>query len=71
MPRLPHQCRGLINVYSELKGYNREQAMEHTRKIYDTTLEIFAKAEAESLTTIQAAKAIVEERLASARQVKA
>ncbi len=62
---------GLINVYSELKGYNREQAMEHTRKIYDTTLEIFAKAEAESLTTIQAAKAIVEERLASARQVKA
>ncbi|HPD53202.1 MAG TPA: Glu/Leu/Phe/Val dehydrogenase [Bacteroidia bacterium] len=62
---------GLINVYSELKGYNREQAMEHTRKIYDTTLEIFAKAEAESLTTIQAAKVIVEERLASARQVKA
>lgn len=62
---------GLINVYSELKGYNREQAMEHTRKIYDTTLEIFAKAEAGNLTTIQAAKVIVEERLASARQVKA
>ena len=32
---------GLINVYSELQGYDREQALERTRKIYDTTLEIF------------------------------
>ena len=36
---------GLINVYSELQGYDREQALERTRKIYDTTLEILLKAE--------------------------
>ena len=32
---------GLINVYSEINGYDREKAITQTRKIYDTTLEIF------------------------------
>ena len=46
---------GLINVYSEINGYNRENAIDQTRKIFDTTLEIFYKAKEENITTQQAA----------------
>ena len=60
---------GLINVYSELKGYDRKTAMEQSEKIYDTTLEIFKKAKAEDITTAAAAKKIAEERIAIARSV--
>lgn len=58
---------GLINVYSELNGYNRESALEHTKKIYHTTLEIFKKAKEEHIPTNEAAKKIAEERIKSAR----
>lgn len=54
---------GLINVYSELKGYDRERAMSQTRGIYDTTLEIFRKAELESITTYEAALEIAQQRI--------
>src|ERR1035437_2764888 len=55
---------GLINVYSELEGYNREKAMEATRKIYDVTLEILKKSDAEKIPTINSAKQIAEKRIA-------
>jgi leucine dehydrogenase len=55
---------GLINVYSEIKGYDREHAINQTRAIYDTTLEIFKKAELEEITTHAAALAIAEQRIA-------
>ncbi|MFM7218225.1 MAG: Glu/Leu/Phe/Val family dehydrogenase, partial [Bacteroidota bacterium] len=60
---------GLINVYSELNGYNRNAAMDNARKIYDTTIEILRKAKSEGITTIQAAKIIAEERISAARTV--
>lgn len=59
---------GLINVFSELKGYNRNAALDQTKHIYNTTLEIFAKAKKESITTIEAAKKIAEERIAAAKK---
>lgn len=59
---------GLINVYSELHGYNRDAAMEQASKIYDTTLEILRKAKQQDITTIAAAKMIAEERILAARQ---
>jgi len=52
---------GLINVYSELKGYNREHAINQTRKIYNTTLEILNKAELEHITTHAAALEIAQQ----------
>ncbi|MBF90664.1 MAG: leucine dehydrogenase [Flavobacteriales bacterium] len=58
---------GLINVYSELHGYDREQALERTRKIYDTTLEILVKAEQEDITTHEAALIMAEHRIANAQ----
>ena len=54
---------GLINVYSEIKGYDREHAINQTRAIYDTTLEILKKAELESITTHAAALEIAEQRI--------
>ena len=45
---------GLINVYSEINGYNREKSLNKTKKIYDTTLEILLKAEQEDITRIKA-----------------
>ncbi|MEO0311289.1 MAG: hypothetical protein RIQ89_946 [Bacteroidota bacterium] len=59
---------GLINVFSEIKGYDRNKSMDQTQKIYDTTLSIFAKAKAEKITTAAAAKMIAEERIAAAKK---
>lgn len=59
---------GLINVFSELQGYNREKALEQAKNIYDTTLEIFKKAKKENITTVVAANKIAEERIMSAKK---
>ena len=58
---------GLINVYSEINGYDREKAISQTRKIYDTTLEIFSKSDEEEITTHQAALRLAMERIAQAK----
>jgi len=54
---------GLINVYSEIKGYDRVHALNQTRAIYDTTLEILKKAELDGITTHAAALEIAEQRI--------
>jgi leucine dehydrogenase len=59
---------GLINVYSELNGYNRQNALDQAKHIYNTTLEIFAKAKAEKITTVAAANKIAEERIKAAKK---
>lgn len=59
---------GLINVYSEINGYNREKSLDKTKKIYDTTLEILLKAEQEDISTHTAALAIAEQRIQDNRK---
>lgn len=59
---------GLINVYSELTGYNRENALAQTEKIYDVTLNILKKSKLENIPTHVAAMQIAEKRLADARK---
>ena len=54
---------GLINVFSELKGYNRENALKQTREIYNTTLEILQKADLQKITTHAAALEIAQKRI--------
>lgn len=54
---------GLINVYSEINGYDREKSLSKTKKIYDTTLEILSKAEIEDITTHDAAFEIAVQRI--------
>ena len=59
---------GLINVYSEIKGYDRAQALNKTKNIYNTTLEILKMAELENMTTHKAALKIAESRIVSSRK---
>ena len=60
---------GLINCYSELEGYNRDRALEHAEKIYDTTLTVL-KASAESgKPTYQIANQMAEERIEKISQI--
>jgi leucine dehydrogenase len=54
---------GIINVYAEIVGYDKAEAMRRTENIYNTTLEIFNFAEANSITTQQAAMSIAQNRI--------
>ena len=61
---------GIINVYYELEGYNRERAMAHTENIYKTTLEIFRMAKAENIPSFAAANKLAEKRINEIGQIK-
>lgn len=61
---------GLINVYSELIGYNRERAMQQTEKIFDFTLDIMKKAAADKIPTYLAANRMAEKRIHDIGKVK-
>ena len=54
---------GLINVFSELNGYDETDAYAKTKEIYNTTLEILHKAKNDGVTTHSAALSIAKERL--------
>lgn len=61
---------GLINVYSELQGYNKKRAMQKTEHIYEVTREIIKKSKAENIPTYIAANRMAEKRIADIRKVK-
>jgi leucine dehydrogenase len=46
---------GLINVYTELEGYNKERALERAEGIYASALAVFERADREALTPHEAA----------------
>jgi leucine dehydrogenase len=54
---------GIINVYAEIVGYDKAEALRRTENIYNTTLEIFHFAEANNITTHQAALSIAQKRV--------
>lgn len=61
---------GIINVFYELEGYNRERAMSHAEKIYDTTLNIFKISKEQNIPTYMAANRLAEQRIASIAKLK-
>ena len=61
---------GIINVFYELEGYNRERAMAHAEKIYDTTLNIFKVSKEQNIPTYMAANRLAEKRLADIGKIK-
>lgn len=61
---------GLINVYSEIAHYDREESLRRTENIYDTTLEIFRKAELDDITTHQAALTIAKDRISATKAAR-
>ncbi len=62
---------GIINVYYELEGYNRERAMAHAEKIYGTTWNIIQTAKAQNIPTYAAANKIAEQRIESIARINA
>ena len=54
---------GLINVYSELKGFSESQVKEKTEKIFDTTIAILKKSEKDNISSQKAALQIAKERV--------
>jgi leucine dehydrogenase len=62
---------GIINVYYELEGYNRERAMTHAEKIYDTTWNLFQLAKKENIPTYMAANSLGEKRIEAIARINA
>lgn len=54
---------GIINVYAELEGYGKDEILQKTKNIYNTTLDIFNYAEENQITTHQAALNKAQERI--------
>ncbi len=53
---------GIIDVYHERIGFDRDAMIAHVDRIYDTLLEIFARARTEARPTHEVADVIAEER---------
>lgn len=62
---------GIINVFYELEGYNRERALSHAEKIYDTTYNIIQMAKAQGIPTYVAANRLAEQRIESIARINA
>ncbi|MCP9945626.1 valine dehydrogenase [Streptomyces somaliensis] len=58
---------GVIQVADELHGFDFERCRAKTAKIFDTTLEIFARAKEDGIPPAVAADRIAEQRMADAR----
>ncbi len=61
---------GLINVYSEWTGYNRDKAMGQTENIYNTILSIYAHADEHKTHPQAAATSLAEKRVNDIIRVK-
>lgn len=59
---------GIINVYAELVGYDKDEIIKKTKNIYHTTLDIFNLSDAENITTYQAAFNIANQRINDAKK---
>jgi len=62
---------GIINVYYELDSYNRDRALAHAEKIYDTTFNLFKKPKTEKIATYKAANRLGEQRLEAIARINA
>ncbi|WP_308401508.1 Glu/Leu/Phe/Val dehydrogenase [Streptomyces sp. AP-93] len=58
---------GVIQVADELRGFDFDRCKAKAAKIFDTTLEIFARAKADGIPPAAAADRIAEQRMADAR----
>jgi leucine dehydrogenase len=61
---------GIINVYYELEGYNRERSLTHTEKIYDTVRSILQSSSQQNIPTYLAASQIAEKRIVAISKIK-
>lgn len=61
---------GIINVYYELEGYNRERAMKHAESIYNNTWNVIQISRQQNIPTYAAANHLAEERLNAIAKIK-
>lgn len=61
---------GLINVYTEMEGYNQERALSKAKHIYDVVAKVLDIAEKENIPSYLAANKLAEDRLAAIRVTK-
>lgn len=61
---------GLINVYSEMQGYNRNHVMAMIDNIYNVSSSIFKRAQTENISTAVIAKQMAEERIQNIKEIK-
>lgn len=61
---------GVIQVADELHGFDFDRCKAKATKIFDTTLEIFARAKADGIPPAAAADRIAEQRMADARTAR-
>lgn len=61
---------GIINISSELAGYNRQQALNQTEKIYDTTLNVLNYSEEHGIPTHKASNELAEKRIAEVARLR-
>ncbi|MET9727057.1 Leu/Phe/Val dehydrogenase [Streptomyces zaomyceticus] len=59
---------GVIQVADELHGFDFDRCKKKATKIFDTTLEIFARAKADGIPPAAAADRIAEQRMSDARR---
>ncbi|MFG2333653.1 Leu/Phe/Val dehydrogenase [Streptomyces sp. NPDC048604] len=59
---------GVIQVADELHGFDFDRCKKKAAKIFDTTLEIFARAKSDGVPPAAAADRIAEQRMAEARR---
>ncbi len=61
---------GLINVSNELEGYNRKHAIGKAAGIFDIVSQLLTIAENEKISTLKAANAMAERRIAAIANLK-
>ncbi len=61
---------GIINISSELEGYNRQQALSRTEKIYETTLNVLNYSEQQKIPTHEASNRLAEQRIKEMGKLK-
>ena len=61
---------GIIDVYHDMIGYEREKVLENTNQICDTLISIFRRAQKKQTTTHDAANNLAKERIMKAHKTK-
>lgn len=61
---------GLINLYSEIAGFNKKRTMQLTENIYDAIRNVLKLSKTENISTVVAANKIAEKRIADIKKLK-
>lgn len=61
---------GLINLYSEIAGFNKKRTMQLTENIYDAIRNVLKLSKKENIPTVEAANKIAEKRIADIKKIK-